>query len=165
MAEIYALFSGRDCAVRYVGQTAGSLKDRFKEHLAGYDNRLRGWFLEEWKHGFPIRCELLEWCEYDEREVLETRWINRFPNLLNDRKYYRWHERAAVKVPAIIAHKRRYRYDVGGFRGVHYDVGMDRYFVLIYTGGGFEWALGDEVPGLTKSQGGNIWFFRSYLSA
>jgi len=35
---------------------------------------------------------------------------------------------------------------------------MDRFFVLIYTGRGFEWALGDEVPGLTASQGGNIWF-------
>jgi len=131
MPEIYALFSGRDCVVRYVGQTAGSRKDRFKEHITDRDSRLRKWFIEEWKHGFPIQCELLEWCKYDEREALETRWINRFPNLLNDRKYCRWHEHAAVKVPAIIQHKRRYRYNVGGFRGVHYDTAMDRYFVLL----------------------------------
>ena len=64
--------------------------------------------------------------------------------------------------PAIVAHRRRYRYNVRGFRGVRYDVQMDRYFVLTYTGPGwrrgFEWARGDEMPGLTASQAGNIRF-------
>ena len=63
MAEIYALFSGRDCAVRYVGETAGPRDDRFREHIKYGSGALRGWFLEEWKQGYPIRCALLQWCK------------------------------------------------------------------------------------------------------
>ncbi|MBK3660545.1 hypothetical protein JJE66_04675 [Bradyrhizobium diazoefficiens] len=163
MAEIYALFSGRDFIVRYVGETAGTREDRFREHLKYASGVLRQWFLEEWKQGYPIRCALLQRCNYGERFDTETLWINRFPTLLNERKHYRWCSLTAPIVPAIVKHRRRYRYNVAGFRGVHYDVQMDRYFVLIYTGrggrwGSVEWARGDEVPGLTASQGGNIWF-------
>src|SRR5262249_51794382 len=117
---------------------------------------------EEWKQGYPIRCALLQWCKYEERFAVETAWINKFPRLLNERKHYYWSSSKPPRVPAIVKHMRRYRYNVDGFRGVHYDVQMDRYFVLIYTGPGrrhgFEWARGDEAPGLTASQGGNIWF-------
>jgi hypothetical protein len=162
MAEIYALFSGRNGLVRYVGETGGAREDRFREHIKDRDSSLRGWFLEEWKQGYPIRCALLQWCEYEERFAVETAWINRSPHLLNERKHYYWSSVKPPRVPAIVKHMRRYRYNVGGFRGVHYDVQMDRYFVLIYTGSGrrhgFEWARGDEAPGLTASQGGNIWF-------
>jgi hypothetical protein len=162
MAEIYALFSGRDWIVRYVGETSGAHGDRFHEHIKYGSGALRLWFLEEWKQGYPVRCALLQWCKYEERFDVETAWINKFPNLLNERKHYYWRNRTQPTVPAIVAHRRRYRYNVGGFRGVHYDVQMDRYFVLIYTGPGqrrgFEWARGDEMPGLSAAQGGNIWF-------
>lgn len=163
MAEIYGLFSGRDWIVRYVGETAGAREDRFREHIKYGDGALRRWLLEEWQQGYPIRCALLQRCEYKERFDVETAWINKFPSLLNERKHYYWHHHSEPIVPAIVKHRRRYRYNVGGFRGVHYDVQMDRYFVLIYTGPGwrrrgFEWARGDEMPGLTASQGGNIWF-------
>jgi hypothetical protein len=162
MAEIYGLFSGRNGLVRYVGETAGAREDRFREHIKNGGGALLDWFLEEWKQGYPIQYALLQWCKYEERFDVETAWINKFPSLLNERKHYYWSSSKPPRVPAILAHMRRYRYNVGGFRGVHYDVQMDRYFVLIYTGSGwrrgFEWARGDEMPGLTASQGGNIWF-------
>jgi hypothetical protein len=162
MAEIYGLFSGRNGIVRYVGETVGAREDRFREHIKYGVGVLRRWFLEEWQQGYPIRCALLQWCKYEERFDVETTWINKFPSLLNDRKYYYWSSGKPPRVPAIVTHMRRYRYNVGGFRGVHYDVQMDRYFVLIYAGPGrrrgFEWARGDEAPGLTASQGGSVWF-------
>lgn len=163
MAEIYGLFSGRDWIVRYVGETAGAREDRFREHIKFDDGALRDWYLEEWKQGYPIECALLQECEYEDRKDVETTWINKFPSLLNQRKHYYWRSSTHPIVPAIVEHRRRYRYNVGGFRGVHYDVQCDRYFVLIYTGCrwrhvGFEWALGDTEPGCTAAEGGNIWF-------
>ena len=158
MAEIYALYSSRNGIVRYVGETGGSCQDRFREHLLYSGGALRRWFLEEWQQGFPIRCALLEYCEYEARFDVETAWINKFPTLLNERKHYWWPGRTPPKVQPIVKDMRRHLFNVGGFRGVHHDKQMDRFFVLIYTGRGFEWALGDEVPGLTASQGGNIWF-------
>jgi hypothetical protein len=47
MAEIYALFSGRNGLVRYVGETGGAREDRFREHIKDCDSPLRGWFLED----------------------------------------------------------------------------------------------------------------------
>ncbi|WP_050384036.1 hypothetical protein [Bradyrhizobium pachyrhizi] len=160
MAEIYGLFSGRDGLVRYVGETGGAREDRFREHIKYSGGALRHWFQEEWRQGYPIRCVVLQWCKYEDRFDVETAWINKFPGLLNERKHYSWSSRKPPCVPAIVKHMRRYRYNVGGFRGVHYDVQMDRYFVLIWPSWrhGFEWARGDEAPGLTASQGGNIWF-------
>ncbi len=49
---------------------------------------------------------------------------------------------------------REHRFNVDGRRGIHYQISMDRYFVLIYTGSDFEWLEGDEAVG----GGGNIWF-------
>jgi hypothetical protein len=162
MAEIYALFSGRDHVVRYVGQTSGDRDVRFREHITSDDGALRRWYLAEWGQGYPIDCALLQCCDFDERYDVETAWINKFPNLLNQRKRYYLPGQKAPRVPAIEAHRRRYRYNVSGFRGVHYDVQRDRYFVLIYTGAGrrqgFEWALGDTEPGCTVAESGNIWF-------
>jgi hypothetical protein len=158
MAEIYALYSGRDGIVRYVGETGSSRRDRFREHILYSDGALRRWFRGEWRQGYPIRCALLQHCEYKSRFEVETAWINKFPSLLNERKHSSWPSRKPPRVPAIVEDMRRHIFNVGGFRGVHYDRQMDRFFVLLHTRRGFEWALGDEMPGLTAAQGGNIWF-------
>jgi hypothetical protein len=49
---------------------------------------------------------------------------------------------------------RRYYFNVGGFRGVHYDRKSHYYFVWMYTGTGADYLLGNEMP----DWGGNIWF-------
>lgn len=57
---------GRDGIVRYVGETGGAREDRFKELKRNPPNtRLRDWFNTEWRHGYPVRCALLEQCSYE----------------------------------------------------------------------------------------------------
>lgn len=164
MAEIYGIFSTRDGLVRYVGQTIGDCQSRFDQHLreARYPlTALHRWFHVEWRKGFPVRCGLLTSCDDTLRHRLETEWIGKFPSLFNERKYNAWSAalmRKGPRVPSIEAYMRRHVFNVNGFRGVHYDIHKDRYFVLIYGGRSFEWMLGDEAPGLTAHQGGNIWF-------
>jgi hypothetical protein len=48
-------------------------------------------------------------------------------------------------------------FNVSGFRGVHYEKGWDRYFVMIDPGC---WPLGDEAPNpwWPDIESGNIWF-------
>ncbi|MGY4426295.1 hypothetical protein ACVWY2_008744 [Bradyrhizobium sp. JR6.1] len=70
------------------------------------------------------------------------------PTWLNERKHYYWRSRTQPVVPTIVKHRRRYRYNVDGFRAVRYDVQMDGYFVLIYTGS--DWRRGCEWRGTTK---------------
>jgi hypothetical protein len=162
MAEIYGLFSGRDGAVRYVGETTYPRATRFRQHRreAWLRSRpLHHWLNNEWKHGFPVRCIRLEWCTNEERFRRETDWIAKFPNLLNERKYSGWMQllpRGArpPQIPEITKYIRGHRFNVDGRRGIHYQISMDRYFVLIYTGSDFEWLEGDEPVG----GGGNIWF-------
>ncbi len=54
MAEIYALYSGGDGRVRYVGQTVGLCADRFKQHLRAPSTNLYKWFHKEWSDGYPV---------------------------------------------------------------------------------------------------------------
>lgn len=162
MAEIYALFSGRDGAVRYVGQTLYPRKTRFEQHRRGAWERstqVQRWLINEWRHGFPVKCIRLEWCENSEREKRETAWIAKFPDLLNDRKHTGWlglkpRGPRPPKIPEIRKYMREHVFNVDGRRGIHYQISMDRYFVLICTGSNFEWVIGDESP----STRGNIWF-------
>jgi hypothetical protein len=96
MAEIYGLFSGRDGRVQYVGKTKGSRHARFKEHERSlmwadggyYQSYVYGWIQQEYKACFPVTPALLELCSYEECDHLETKWMSKFPDLLNDKKYY-----------------------------------------------------------------------------
>lgn len=159
MAEVYALFSGRDGRVRYVGQTTGPRADRFKQHLKTPSSNLAEWFRNEWHAGYPVECILLESCADDVRFVVERRWMAKFPDLLNDRMSYRTRLTAiyskAPKIPEITAYMRRYYFNVGGFRGVHYDRHWDCYKVLLFDG---EWLFGDLCDEMMPGWGGNMWF-------
>lgn len=151
MAEIYALFSGRDAKVRYVGKTVGDRDTRFKKHLyipdGGYITRVYTWIHNEWGDGFPVETVRLQWCgglSHKEIDALETEWINKFPNLLNERKVYWRSYKVAPKIPAIKEYKRRFIFNVDGYRGIHWFRDYDRY-AIFFRG---EWLqFGDELPG------------------
>jgi hypothetical protein len=155
MAEIYGLFSGRDGKVRYVGMTAGDSEARFREHQRAQVGRVitpvYEWIHREWRDAYPVECVCLESCNYAERQTVETKWINAFPNLLNERKvYWRPNKRPPI-MPAIKEYMRGFIFNSGGFRGVHWWRDYDMYSVFI----GGDWlAGGDSVPG----GGGNIYF-------
>lgn len=161
MAEIYGLYSAQDGIVRYVGQTSGTRDVRFKEHKRDAEGpwtmpHLCRWFHREWKCGFLIECALLQCCDYAERRRIETEWIRRFPNLLNERKVRYWWppDHKPPTIPEIKKYIRRHIFNAGGFRGIQYWKEIDRYSVLVYNGGEPEWLLGDAMPG----GGGNIYF-------
>jgi len=86
----------------------------------------------------------------------------RFPGLLNDRMSGQiWLTAICSKPPKIpgnTAYMRRYYFNVGGFRGVHYDRHWDCYKVLMYSGSGVEWLYGDERDEMMPGWGGNMWF-------
>jgi hypothetical protein len=86
----------------------------------------------------------------------------RFPGLLNDRISGQiWLTAICskpTKVPEITAYMRRYLFNVGGFRGVHYDRHWDCYQVLNYTGSGAEWLFGNQCDEMMPGWGGNMWF-------
>jgi hypothetical protein len=159
MAEIYALYSGRDGKVRYVGQTIGTRDVRFNEHqrsqVGRYITPVYNWIHGEWREGYPVECALLQKCAFDARHDVEREWISKFPNLLNERKrgYYSRNLKPPA-IPEIRDYMGRFIFNSGGFRGIHWWRELDRYSVFIYTGGGIEWLLGDGAPGWT----GNIWF-------
>jgi hypothetical protein len=156
MAEIYGLYSCRDGAVRYVGETTYPRETRFKQHRRDawmQDTQLRKWLVGEWRAGYPVRHVRLEWCENALRFDRETEWIGKFPNLVNHRKHSGWitlapRGRRAPKIPEIVKYMRGHRFNVDGRRGIHYQVGTDRYCVMIFTGSDFEWLDGDA----------SIWF-------
>jgi hypothetical protein len=166
MAQIYGLYSVRNGEVRYVGQTIGTCKDRFKQHCRdageGPTTRPYKWFHSEWKDGYPIRWVLLQSCDNKMSDQIETEWIGRFPNLLNKRKntlltWLSYHTGKVPEIPAITAYMRAHEFNVEGRRGIHYSHQWDRYFVLVYTGRTAEWLPGDEIPGAGPEHG-NIWF-------
>lgn len=76
--------------------------------------------------------------------------MRKFPNLLNDRKYWFRGGNPPV-IPEIKNYMRSHVFNCGGFRGIHWWRQIDRYAVLTNRG---EWLLGDEAPGW----GGNIFF-------
>jgi len=83
----------------------------------------------------------------------------KFPGLLNDR--ISEHTRLIAicgrppKIPEITAYMRRYYFNVGGFRGVHYDRHWDCYRVLLFNG---EWLFGNQCDEMMPGWGGNMWF-------
>lgn len=93
MADIYGLYSCRDGAVRYIGETTYPRDTRFEQHRRSVwleKTRLQQWMVREWRDGFPVCHVRLEWCENAERFERETEWIAKFPNLLNERKHTGW---------------------------------------------------------------------------
>jgi hypothetical protein len=147
VSEIYGLFSGRDGHVRYVGMTAGDRHDRFKEHQRptseGVIIPVLGWIRHEWRCGYPVECVLLESCDYGVRRDVETEWINKFPNLLNERKVYWRRDKKPPVIPAIKKYKRRFIFNSGGFRGIHWWREWDIYSVFVDG----SWLWGDSRPG------------------
>ncbi|MCP3402725.1 MULTISPECIES: hypothetical protein [unclassified Bradyrhizobium] len=103
----------------------------------------------EWKDGFPVNHVRLEWRDHASRFDRETSWIRKFPNLVNDRKHSGWinlipRGRRAPKVPEIIRYMRGHCFNVDGRRGIRYQVGSDRYCVMIFTGSNYEWLEGND---------------------
>jgi hypothetical protein len=158
MAEIYGLFSGRDGKVRYVGRTSGSRAARLKTHLrfqhGRYVSSVREWIHEEWRAGFPVESALLEECRNEASDDIETEWIARFPNLLNDRKRNRWHNPTPPIIQEIKEYQARFIFNVGGFHCVHYWRDLDRYSVFMHDADNWYWLPGDGAPGWS----GEIWF-------
>jgi hypothetical protein len=159
MAEIYGIYSARNGIVRYVGETAGARAVRFEQHIRQWpEKRLQKWLFKEWTHGYPVRCALLQQCSDESRQQVETEWIARFRNLLNERKVRRsTRTEKPPDIPEIVRYMREHVFNVNGFRGVHYEKGWDRYFVMIDAG---RRLLGDEAPNpwWPDIEGGNIWF-------
>ncbi len=152
MAEIYALFSGRDGKVRYVGETIGDRKKRLEKHGCVAIGRVippvYDWIGNEWRDGYLVESALLEKCDDDVRFDVETLWLSKFPNLLNERKY-RFLGGRTPRVPEIQAYVRRFAFNIDGYRGVRYDRHWDCYQVFrTLRNGRVEWLLGDEMmPG------------------
>lgn len=160
VGEIYGLFSGRDGSVRYVGQTVGAHAARFKQHKRFYTGlpQVRSWIRSEWRAGYPVQSAVLERCDNDALNDTETKWISKFPNLLNYRK--RSHHLRPYKIkPPIISEIREYMarfvFNSDGYRGIHWWRELDRYSVFVYSGGDdWHWLPGDGAPGWS----GEIWF-------
>jgi hypothetical protein len=105
--------------------------------------------------GCPVKCALLEECSNETRRDLEREWISKFPNLLNERKKgFDWCHRKPPIISEIRDYMARFIFNSGGFRGIHYWHGLDKYSVLAYRNGRAEWLPGDGTPGWT----GDIWF-------
>ena len=155
MAEVYALFSGRDGKVRYVGRTSGDRDARFKGHqrvaVGRYITRVYTWIHNEWGDGFPVKSVRLQWCgsaNPKEIDVIETEWINKFPNLLNERKVHWRSQKKPPVIPEIREYMRRFIFHVDGLRGIHWWRDYDKFAVFL----GGDWlSLGDELPGGSRS--------------
>jgi hypothetical protein len=139
VGEVYALYSARNGAVRYVGQTSYDRHFRFKQHKRDTSERLHQWIVGEWRAGYPVRCGLLQRCSNAELDSFERDWIGKFPNLLNERKKsYPRHWPACMRprppvIPEIAEYIRGHLFNVDGHQGVHYQIGWDIYFVMVYT--------------------------------
>lgn len=152
MAEIYGLYSCRDGVIRYVGKTIYPRASRFERHRRDawlQNTPLQRWMMCEWKDGFPVRHVRLEWCQNAQSLDRETEWIRKFPNLLNDRKHSGWMRLVPrgprpPKIPELVNYMRGHTFNVDGRRGIHYEIGLDRYCVMIFTGSNFEWLDGDD---------------------
>ena len=155
MAEIYALFSGRNGKVRYVGRTFGDRDARFQGHLrvatGRYITPVYTWIQNEWGDGFPVESVRLQWCGSANRkeiEVIETEWINKFPNLLNERKVYWRPQKKPPVIPEIRQYMSCFIFHVDGLHGIHWWRDYDKFAVFM----GGDWlSLGDELPGGSRS--------------
>jgi hypothetical protein len=87
MAEVYGLMSTREHVIRYVGQTKGIADKRAWDHWRSSSNlKVATWSREELWRGYCINCVVIEECAESTRHDRETYWMQRIPNLLNERK-------------------------------------------------------------------------------
>jgi hypothetical protein len=87
MAEVYGLMSTRDYTIRYVGQTKGVADKRAWDHWRSSSNlKVAAWSREELWSGYIINYVVIEECGEGARHDRETYWMQRIPNLLNERK-------------------------------------------------------------------------------
>jgi hypothetical protein len=49
---------------------------------------------------------------------------------------------APAEIPEIVQHMRGHRFNVDGRHGIHYQIGTDRYCVMIFTSSDFKWLDG-----------------------
>ena len=77
---IYALYSTRDGAIRYVGQTAtpNTRLSRDREN-----RRVHEWMDKEPWFGHRIERAILETCDYEDRILRELTYMAKFEDLLN----------------------------------------------------------------------------------
>jgi hypothetical protein len=110
---------------------------RFESHRYGPATKpLYRWFREEWTDGFPVQSALLQTCDQAMRFRIESKWILRFPDLLNEVSPLVWAEAQSAKPPlvrGIATYMRGHVFNVDGFRGVHYQKRWSRYFVWTYS--------------------------------
>jgi hypothetical protein len=105
---------------------------------------------------------ILDRCDYDNRHMVETQWIGRFPraDLLNRRKrrpYWDPIPPTRHRIAGIDNYIRRYK-PVEGSRGIQYDSYTGYYRVLVYNGSFVHWLEGDELPCGMGSSIDSIWF-------
>lgn len=85
---IYGLYSTKDSAIRYVGQTRSSLKKRLKEHIYGalrYNGQTHKdmWIRKIYNEKHEIQIISLEQVSVENIDEREKFWIKQFPNLTN----------------------------------------------------------------------------------
>jgi hypothetical protein len=73
------------------------------------------------------------------------------------KRWYAWADKRPV-IPEIVAYRRKYLFNAGGFRGIRWDRHWDTYQVLSYDHCGVWWMGGDEADELLPGWGGDRWF-------
>uniref|UniRef100_E6VQ27 GIY-YIG domain-containing protein n=1 Tax=Rhodopseudomonas palustris (strain DX-1) TaxID=652103 RepID=E6VQ27_RHOPX len=173
MAFIYGLYSCKDGVIRYVGETTRTCQQRFEEHckplpirgLYYPESRVWEWVRGQWIEGYPVKWICLEECAAGDRGERERVWAARFPGLINVRKYNCWiADRARLIKPPSLPEVRRvlrgHYFNIYGRRGIHYEIGQDRFYVTSYHRGCLEYVSGDEPVG-----GGPAIYFSDFRRA
>lgn len=157
-SDLWAFLStGRSGPLRWADQrvTPHAVKQHQRCQAGRHYSDVYIWIHEELEACFPVQCALLQKCSDEECEDLETEWMSRFPDLLNENKYYHRGGKPPV-IPEIREYMRRFVFNAGGYRGIHWWRQLDRYSVFVYIADmrWWTWLRGDGAPGSTR----DIWF-------
>ena len=82
---IYGLVSSKDSKIRYIGQTKNSAQ-RLRQHRHRAKHPVQAvhkWMKKVYDSGYDVELKVL--VEDAEVDVLETKYINKYPDLLNSR--------------------------------------------------------------------------------
>jgi len=146
MSGVYGLSSSRDRKIRYIGK-ADNLDRRENVHrFRESQPQLDEWLRSERKWGFDLVFDIIEYCSNP--LYRESYWLDRLPNLLNDRKYRKWLRISANTEDELLLHrlrKRRLGYveNWQGYIGLRYYPRDDAYRMHIQTLGSHAWLMGD----------------------
>lgn len=145
-AEIYALFQDdmerSDTSVGRLATGTSALKSTCAQQRADTSVLFSHGLHHEWGGGFPVKSVRLQWCGSANRkeiDVIETEWINKFPDLLNERKVYRRTQKKPPVIPGIREYMRRLIFNVDGLHGIHWWRDYDKFAVFLLASG-FRWA-------------------------